>query len=103
MSKSAIEDAIAAYTGKHSDVFKDGQSIEKLKQELTYVSDSLSAMERVERAGKLAFGAYVDKTSEAYLALQEKQTNIAKGNKGSVTTKDTQNVIDELFNKRFKK
>jgi len=62
---------VSAYIAKHEDVFKEDGAIEKLKEELTFMSNNLSPSERVQRAGKLAFGVYVDKTSEAYRALQE--------------------------------
>lgn len=99
-NKWATEDAIEAYVGRHEDVFKDTKALEKLRDELKYVSDNLSPKERVERAGKLAFGAYVDKKSDAYLALQEVQINKERSNIW-VTPAENNSEIENIFLGRF--
>jgi len=103
LNKDKIEEALAAYTSKHPDVFKDMSAINKLKDELQYVSDNLDAKERVERAGKLAFGVYVDKTSEAYMALQERGTKAGSQKPAGEQAKENANIIEDIFNKRFGK
>jgi len=103
LNKDKLEEALATYTSEHKDVFIDASAINKLKDELQYVSDGLNAKERVERAGKLAFGVYVDKTSEAYMALQERGTSTSSIKQVGEQTKENANVIEDIFNKRFGK
>lgn len=89
---SEVDRALEDYQKDNSRIFEDNEdALEKLKIELSYISESLPAKERVERAGRILYGDtknYVDKTTETYLSMQDKWYS-AWANAQRVETKDT--------------
>jgi hypothetical protein len=71
--KSDINRALESFQKDNSKIFTDNEdALQKIEGELAYISDTLPAKERVERAGKILFGNnYVDNTTQAYLSMQD--------------------------------
>jgi len=71
LSKKEVDDEIEKYTSTNSALTSSVPDFNaKVKEELQYVSSSLSAKERVSRAARLVAGSDID--AEAYLQLQWK-------------------------------
>jgi len=81
--KSDITRALEDYKKDNAKIFTDNEdALQKIEGELAYISESLPAKERVERAGKILFGDnYVDATTAAYLSMQDK--SMSAGSKTS--------------------
>lgn len=71
--KSDVNRALENYQKDNSKIFTDNEdALQKIEGELAYISETLPAKERVERAGKILFGNnYVDNTTQAYLSMQD--------------------------------
>jgi len=71
--KSDVNRALENYQSENKQIFSDDKgALEKLEAELAYISESLPVAERVQRAGRIVFGDnYVDKTTQAYLSMQD--------------------------------
>lgn len=71
--KSDITRALESYQKDNSKIFDDNEdAVQKIEGELAYISETLPAKERVERAWKILFGDnYVDNTTATYLSMQD--------------------------------
>ena len=74
-SKAETNSAMEKFKMANAKLFKDNEdALEKIIEEMTYISDNLSPDERIARAAKIAFGNIVSSTDEAYLAMQDVST-----------------------------
>lgn len=83
--KSDITRALESYQKDNSKIFDDNEdAIQKIEGELAYISETLPAKERIERAGKILFGNnYVDNTTATYLSMQDQ--SMSAGSRASMT------------------
>lgn len=80
--KSEIGRALEDYQKDNKEIFSDNEdALSKIESELAYISETLPAKERVERAAKILYwNNYVDKTTSTYLSMQD--TSISAGANG---------------------
>lgn len=101
--KADISRAIDSFQKDNKKVFEDDEeAATKLEAELSYISDTLPAEERVKRAGRILFGDnYVDKTTQAYLSMQD--SSFSTGNKTVATQEKNTSFADYAKSKGFLK
>ncbi len=83
--KSELTRAMEDYQKDNKEIFSDNEdALSKIESELAYISDTLPAKERVERAGKILFwDNYVDNTTSTYLSMQDSSIS-AGANKAKI-------------------
>lgn len=71
--KSDVTRALENFQKDNSKIFEDNEdAAQMIEGELAYISETLPAKERIERAGKILFGDnYVDATTSTYLSMQD--------------------------------
>lgn len=99
--KEKIERAIKDYKRTNPELVPDAQSEEQLRGKLSLLSHTIPAEERVELAGKLAFGN-TNKVNEAYKELQtlntsDKGTAGAAKEESKTPTKQKQDALRDLL------
>lgn len=93
-TKGEINSAIEEYKKENPIHFEDGEAEDKLKEELSYISDTLPHKERVRRAATIVFW----NKREAYDALKEKGTFVKADDKSDENkNKPEDNVVDNIF------
>lgn len=97
--KWAVNRAIENFKIENKNLFeRDESAVEKLMEEMKYLSDSLSPEERVKRASKIVFSSYVDSSTQAYLDIQEKTFNKKWGTSKTDDNKEEQkDETSEIF------
>lgn len=95
-TKWELESSINEYKKSNPLMFEDEWAEDKLKEELSYISDSLPIKERVRRAASIVFWNNNSPVDKAYLDLKEKWAYI-KGDEKETNETKTKNS-DELDN-----
>ena len=71
-TKWEIDNSIEEYKKSNPLAFESEEAEDKLREELSYISDTLPIKERVRRAGSIAFWVNNNSADSAYLDLKEK-------------------------------
>ena len=98
-TKWEIESAILEYKKENKILFEDSEVEDKLREELTYISDKLPHKERVKRAASIIFWFKNNPVDNAYAELKEKWAYIKWDDKSS--NNKTKTKLEETVDNAF--